>query len=430
MDSNRFSSFEQLAEHAGVMGVSLSSGDVSVLSRPLEVGGKVIPNRLLIQPVECGDALPDGAPGELTRRRYLRFAAGGAGLVWMEATAILPELKSHPSQLVLTSQTLGSFQRLLADMREAALARNETEPLIVVQLSHPGRSCLKAPKPASDREVWDKIRSAQGESAVSDDEIERLSAIYGDAAKLAKQAGFDGIEIKACHSFFVSELLSARGRPGRYGGSFGNRARHLKESLAAARAEAGDMFLAVRLNIYDGIPYPDGFGMKEGGGFSFDAAEPVRLLEEIKDEFAVELVNCTSNSPNWKLFPNAYIPQEQIFSSPDDPLKNGARMHRFASVIKAAVPAMKVVATAFSHLKQYAPTVGAGMIERGEADLIGFGRQALAYPDFARDILLLRGMDREKVCLCCGGCGKLFGSGTGGGCVLRDERYKNSLKKV
>ncbi|MCL2539123.1 MAG: hypothetical protein FWE66_02175, partial [Oscillospiraceae bacterium] len=420
----QYDSFERLRDHAKTMGVSLSGGDVSLLSEPIEVEGKLIPNRFVVQPVECGDSEPDGAPGELTRRRYLRFVGGGAGLIWMEATAILRELKSHPKQLVLTWETLEGFKGLIGAMKEAALTRNKIPPLVVVQLSHPGRSCIEVSKAASDREIWDKIKPPHGRKEVaSDAEIEQMPKVYGTAVRLAKLAGFDGVEIKACHQFFVSELLSARHRPGRYGGSFENRVRHLKEALAAARAESEDMFLTLRLNLYDGIPYPDGFGMKEGAGFEPDMEEPLRLLAEIKEEFGVELVNCSSSSPAWQWFPDVGSSGDPLFSMPDDPLKNGARMHRFASEIKSAIPEMKVVATGFSHLRQYAPAVGAGMIERGEADLLGFGRQALAYPDFVRDITAFGGLEKEKCCIGCGGCHRLLGAESPVGCVVRDQLY-------
>ena len=428
MDLKAFESFEQLRGYAGSMGVTLNAGDISALSCPLVAEGKSIPNRLLVQPFECCDAEDNGAPSELTRRRYLRFAAGGAGLVWMEATALLEELKSNPHQLVLTEKTLGAFSRLNTEMKEAAVRQGGEAPVLVLQMTHPGRSCI-TPVPAADRESWEPVKPSKGEKALSDDEIERLAEVYGKVTRLARAAGFDGVEVKACHFYFISELLSAYERPGRYGGSFENRARHLKEALAAARAETGGMLLTVRYNHYDGIPYPDGFGMKKDGGLSPNAEEPLRLIAEIKDEFGVELVNCSSSGPRFGDYPAAERPDDELFMPPNNPLKSGARMHRFAAEVKRAVTGIKVVATEFSQLRQYGAAVGAGMVERGEADLIGFGRQPIAYPDFARDILQSGGMDKEKLCLCCGGCGRMLGAQINGGCVVRDELYKNTSKK-
>lgn len=421
-------SIDLLRENAAELGVKLEySDDISVLSLPLTIEKTVIPNRILIQPVECADAEPDGAPGELTERRYLRFAEGGAGCIWFEAVALCPELKSNPRQLVLSHETLGGFQRLISDMKEAAVKQNGKSPAVVLQMSHPGRSCDPVSKPASDNKVWEKIRSAKGQLSVSDDEIDKLADTYGEITHLADLAGFDGVEVKACHMFFISELISVRSRKGRYGRSYENRVRHLKEAISASRSESGGMFLTVRMNFYDGIPYPDGFGMKEGGGFSPDNTEPLKLIAEIKSEFGVELINCSSGDPNFSAFPElAQMNRDPLFSPPAHPIKTGARMHLFASEIKSAIPETKVVATGFSHLYHHAPGIGAGIIKRKDADLIGFGRQALAYPGFARDILFNGKMDPEKVCVCCGGCGKLISERKKGGCVVRDTVYKNS----
>ena len=423
MKNNDIYSYDYLCKQASAFGVTLESGDISVLSLPLKVNNSIIPNRLFIQPVECADAEINGAPGELTERRYLRFAAGGAGCIWMEAVALNSELKSNPRQLVLSEKTLGSFRNLINNMKEKAFIENGTCPIVIIQISHPGRSCNPIPKPATKNAVWDRLKPSYGQDPLSDDEIARLAESYGHITRLANKAGFDGVEIKSCHMFFISELLSARNRPGRYGGCFENRTRHLKEAMASSQAEAGNMFLTVRLNAYDGIPYPEGFGMDENGGFLPDITEPARLISELNNEFGVELINCSSGDPRYDLFPDI-TNSEPLFSPPPHPIKSGARMHSFAADIKSAVKDIKVAATGFSHLYQYAPAIGARMIEQNQADMIGFGRQALAYPDFARDILLQGKMSAEKICLCCGGCSRLLSAGKYAGCIVRDSEYR------
>ena len=423
MERGNFESFDSLRDYAKSSGVTLESGDISILSEPLLVEGKTLPNRLLIQPMEGGDADEDGAPQASAIRRYTRFAAGGAGLIWMEATAILPELKSHPRQLVLTERTLSKFSGLIADMKETALRENGNEPPIILQMTHPGRSCFPQPRPSTERMFWDKVKPSNGSKAAVDDEIEAFARVYADVAKLAKKAGFDGVEVKSCHFYFISELLSGFDRPGRYGGSFENRVRHLKESLLAVREAAPDLILTIRLNAYDGLPHPYGFGMKEGAGFVPDLSEPIRLIKEIHDEYGVELINISSSGPSGSLFPDApgFGP---LFAPSSNPFIHGARMHYLAARIKAAAPEAKIVATGFAHLRLFGPEVGAAMIKDGKADLIGFGRQAIAYPDFAKDIFTAGKMDGSKICLCCEGCGRLLGGKAKPiHCVVRDREY-------
>jgi len=84
---------------------------------------------------------------------------------------------------------------------------------------------------------------------------------------LAKQAGFDAVDIKSCHGYLLAELTSAYNRYGEYGGSFKNRTRLLRNSVAAAKAHEDDRFMVTaRVGIYDGFAYPYGFGVKEAKG--------------------------------------------------------------------------------------------------------------------------------------------------------------------
>ena len=73
--------------------------DTSILKTPVTVQGRVIPNRIAYQAMEGCDGTPDGLPDTLTRRRYLRFARGGAGIIWFEATAVMKEGRANPRQL-------------------------------------------------------------------------------------------------------------------------------------------------------------------------------------------------------------------------------------------------------------------------------------------------------------------------------------------
>ena len=71
-------------------------GDVEILSKPVAGEGFVCKNAIAIQPMEGCDGTTGGAPGEWTMRRYKRFAAGGAGLVWAEAISVVPEGRANP----------------------------------------------------------------------------------------------------------------------------------------------------------------------------------------------------------------------------------------------------------------------------------------------------------------------------------------------
>ena len=114
-------------------------GDVSVLTRPVQGRGFTLKNAMVIQPMEGCDADHTGAPTDWTKRRYCRFAAGGAGLIWMEAVAVTPEARANPCQLMITEDNIESFRQLLADTRRAAADAGLEAPKIIAQLTHSGR---------------------------------------------------------------------------------------------------------------------------------------------------------------------------------------------------------------------------------------------------------------------------------------------------
>ncbi|GAJ09003.1 unnamed protein product, partial [marine sediment metagenome] len=84
----------RLSERLGVQIEALE--DISILAEPVKTGRLVIPNSLAVHPMEGCDGDSQGRPSKLTLRRYERFAAGGAGLLWVEATAVVPEGRANP----------------------------------------------------------------------------------------------------------------------------------------------------------------------------------------------------------------------------------------------------------------------------------------------------------------------------------------------
>ncbi len=131
-----------LREDIGKLGASIPlNEDVSILATPAVFGRHRLPNRLAILPMEGCDGEADGRPGELTFRRYLRFAGSGAGLLWVEACAVAPEGRANPRQLWITRDNIAHFAALVRRMREGAEQRMGAgfRPLTVLQLTHAGR---------------------------------------------------------------------------------------------------------------------------------------------------------------------------------------------------------------------------------------------------------------------------------------------------
>ena len=212
------------------------------------------------------------------------------------------------------------------------------------------------------------------DSPVATDEyLEGLVPKFVKAALLAQEAGFDGVDIKACHRYLLSELLGAFERPGKYGGSFENRTRLLLEIVDAVKAAVRpDLIVACRLNVYDAHPYPSGFGVDKADFRKPDLAEPVKLAKLLA-EHGVELLCVTAGNPYYS---RPYVGRP--FDAPvlgaampdEHPLEGCARLYALAAEIAAAVD-IPVVGTGYSYLRQYLPYAGAANIAAGRARFHG-----------------------------------------------------------
>ncbi len=399
------------------------SDDVSVIAEPVKIKNKTIHNRLVCQAMEGCDGEASGAPAELTKRRYKRLAEGGAGLIWFEATAVLPEARANTRQLYINEENLDAFKRLAYDIKEWGFKANGYAPVVVMQATHSGRyskpSGSPAPLVAYSNPYFEKDKPLDKSRIMSDGELERACEALINAAGLAEKAGFDGVDIKSCHGYLLCELLSAFTREGKYGGSYENRTRLYKNAVKGAiENTAADFIVSSRLNIYDGFPYPYGFGTDKEDFTKYDLTEPKMLAWELAD-MGVELLNITMGNP----YQNPHINRPYAkggYEAPEDPMQGVKRMLSGISELQKAVPNVKLIASAMSFLGKQAPNVAAAYIRNGGFAFAGFGRQIFAYPDFAKDILA-GGLDEKKCCLACSKCTEIMRAGGRTGCVIRDK---------
>jgi len=426
----RFRTLDALANRIDELGLDLPvTDDLSPLARRVPIGGKATPNALAIHPMEGCDGTADGRPDDLTVRRYLRFARGGAGLLWFEATAVVNEGRANPRQLYLTSEAAPAFAR----MREEALAAGrevngpDYDPFTVLQLTHSGRYSRpgEAPAPiiAHHDGLLDKVFNLPPNyPLIADEELNRLQGCYVAAAHLARECGFDAVDIKSCHRYLISELLAAHTRPGRYGGAFENRTRFLLDVVRRVRAEVPGIQVAVRLNVYDGHPHPWGWGVDHQDPATPDMSEPLRLIGLLQ-EAGVTVLNVTAGNPYYTPHINrpfdtnvtgGYTPEEH-------PLVGVTRLVHLARAVKERHPGMVVVGTGYSWLRHHLGNVAAAVIARGWADLVGVGREAFAYPDFARDLLAIGQMNPRKTCIACSRCTQIMRDHGRTGCVPFDR---------
>lgn len=425
-----FDSWDDVETELDELGLHLPySDDLTVFGDSYEMGELTIPNRLAIHPMKGFDGQEDGSPDTLTARRYRRFAGGGAGLIWLEATAVTDAGRANPRQLWIHENNVSAFKELRNLITEAA-ERDITrdQPIVVMQLTHSGRQSWAEgddcpiityhhPELDPQQGIDEKF------PVVSDAELDALQDKFVSAARLAQEAGYDAVDVKACHGFLLSQLLNAFTRENsKYGGIYRNRTRMLREIVQRITDEVPEIEIMCRLSVYDGIPHPYGFGMAPDGSMEPDLSEPVRLVRELKD-WGVNMVNVAYGNPAYN--PHVERPydrkEEDGYIPNEHPLATIGNIVEIQKQLGNEVPDMEFVATGFSWLRQFSPHVGAALIKREDASSIGYGRQALAYPQFARDIIEKDGLKSSNTCITCSSCTDILNHGGRAGCVVRDS---------
>jgi 2,4-dienoyl-CoA reductase-like NADH-dependent reductase (Old Yellow Enzyme family) len=393
----------------------------AALARPVQVGPVRVGNAMAIHPMEGCDGTADGRPGPLTWRRYERFAQGGAKLIWFEATAIREDGRANPRQLWLNPATRDDFARLVERIHTLHRAAWDTtaDLLMPVQLTVSGRYSAARKTIAYHNPLIDeKSSTPAGYPVVTDDELERMEDQFVAAAGLALEAGFTAVDIKATHGYLLSELLGAKTRAGRYGGTLDNRARLLRNILAKIRGRYGRrLLLAVRLGCFDGVPYranaetgigePLPYPVPYPWGWGMDAQNPlVEDLAEVRQLIAwlvadgVELLNVSLGCPYY----NPHIgrpfekPDEGNYDPPEHPLAGVDRHFSISGALQLSFPALPMIGTGYSWLQKYAIHAAAANLEAGRIRFFGLGRGVLSYPDFARDVLEKGELDERRVC--------------------------------
>ena len=392
---------------------------------PIQIGKKRVENRVVLQPMEGCDCNTDGSPSELTVEKYIRAAKSGAGIVWFEANAVCPEGRTNPRQMMLTRENLPDFKALLKNMRTIAKEECGVNPVFILQLTHSGRQSI-VPMIAYRHPIYEKKRPVGDENTVTDEYLDSLPPKYAESARLAAEAGFDGVDVKSCHGYLIQELLSAFSREGRYGGCFENRARLFLDCFRAVKdAIPSDLLLTARLSVSDMVQKPYGFGTTEEN--RLDLTEPDRLVGLLVKE-GLQMLNVTVGNPYYN--PHVNRPYRKGGYEPPEPAEIGlSRFETIEKHIKEKFPSLTVVGSGLSYYRDDLIDRAEGQLESGVCDLVGFGRMWLAYPDFYRDLCVGR-FDPKKCCLACSKCTELMRAKQVSGCAVFNKYYRELYKKT
>jgi NADPH2 dehydrogenase len=456
--------------HAASLGVDLPcddaivSGPTSPLAQPVDgvrINGKRIGNRWAIHPMEGWDGTTTGGVTDEVRRRWQRFGASGAKLIYGgEAMAVRPDGRANPHQLIIVEQNKKDLAEIRDILARAHRERWGADDDLVVgfQLTHSGRYCKPndqkrmEPRAACRHPILDtKFNITSNAQVFTDSEIEELIQCYIRAAKVAWDAGADFVDIKHCHGYLLHEFLGAFTRPGPFGGSFENRTRILRDIIAGIRADGNKIEIGVRLSAFDFVPFkPDpalsqpgkpgpgiaedfshflpyryAFGVNQNNPLEYDLTETIRFIE-LCGRLGVKILNLSAGSPYYNPHiqrPAAYPPSDG-YQPAHDPLIDVARQINVVRQLKSSAPAnLVLVGSAYSYLQEYLPHVAQYVVRHGWTDMIGLGRMALSYPEVLADATTRGALTPKSICRTFSDCTTAPRNGLISGCYPLDKYY-------
>ena len=479
--------------HVASLGINLpcedqiATGSASPLAQRIDgatINGKRIGNRWAIQPMEGWDGTTTGGATAEVRRRWQRFGESGAKLIYGgEAMAVRPDGRANPNQLIIVEQNKKDLAELCEILLRAHKERYGTADDLVIgfQLTHSGRFCKPndkfrmEPRVAYRHPILDRKFNVTSDAQVfADGEIEQLIECYLAAARIAWDVGADFVDIKYCHGYLLHEFLSAFSRPGKYGGSFENRTRIVREIVEGIRASGNRIEIGVRLSAFDLVPFkPDpalsqpgklgpgipedfshclpyrfGFGVSQSNPVEYDLTETFQFVE-LCAHLGVKILNLSAGSPYYNPHiqrPAAYPPSDG-YQPPEDPLVGVARqinvVRQIAQQVKAlsrstveAGPAVAastlqrfnvstpiLIGSAYSYLQEYLPHVAQHVVRNGWTDMIGLGRMTLAYPNILADAVEKGALEKKFICRTFSDCTTAPRNGLISGCYPLDKYY-------
>jgi len=357
-------------------------GPFELLFSPIKIKTVSLRNRIVLPPMNTNLAEPDGSVSERFIKYYAERGKGGAGLLIVSSAYIDPAAKKRIGALLLHED------RFIPKLREFTNAVHATGAKIFQQLNHNGRLIT------SSKELKTALTGAAavGPSAIPHlstgemprvltvEEIKEIVEKFGQCARRAKEAGFDGVELHGTHGYLINQFFSvySNRRTDEYGGSLEKRMRFPLEVYRRARELTGDDFLiAYRVNA------------KEFAPIETPLEDVIELCMRLEKE-GIDVIHVSAGTGE--------IPATVIRMIPPGSVPRGCYAD-FAGAVKAKV---NVPVIAVGRINT--PEVGEQILREGKADLVATGRALIADPHWPNKAL--RGeYDKIRRCIGCNqGC--------------------------
>jgi 2,4-dienoyl-CoA reductase-like NADH-dependent reductase (Old Yellow Enzyme family) len=364
---------------------------VNVLFSPVTIGGVEIPNRVVMPPMTTRLADPEGYVTDALVAYYEARALGGVGLITVEMGAPERVGRHRFRELgVYDDRFLPGLQRLVGALHDAGARAS-------VQLGHGGcraRRAVSGETPIAPSRIPTSVYEIEPETVVpsemNGDRLEQTTQAFVKAARRARRAGFDLVELHGAHGYLISQFLSPaeNERTDEYGGPLENRARFGLDILRRIRREVPGLPVVFRLGVEDFFT----------GGLAFgEGLRVARWAEEAgADALSITAGHYRSLPAAERMIPPMAYPEGPF-------LDFGARVKE-----EVGVPVIGV--GRLGH-----PAMARAAVDSGNVDMVALGRTLIADPDWARRV---RSGAAVRRCLSCNHCVNSMRSGTHISCVV------------
>lgn len=394
------------------------------LFSPVKIGPRTAPNRIAINAMECCDSDDEGNPTDKTYRRYRRLFEGGAGVIVLEAITVTYESRGRQYQLSVEPHNEKALMKFVKEMKSI-----DDRTLFFWQLTHSG----ELSHPDFSKRVCVKPLAGFGGEQIDEDYIEKTIDQFVLGAKIAHNAGADGVDFKNCHGYLGSQLVRPyNDRDWKYGGSFENRTRFTYEVYERIHKEINDpnFIVGSKVSFWEG--FPGGQGTPAPDSPVLDLTESIKLVKGMEERGA-KFIMVSAGSPSITL----------ALSQPDRLIPDDVYLH--FTFQKAAREALKketaVIGSAYSVLRNGKNNLqaveeekasllywGDKNIRDGITDMVAIGRQSLADPYMPKKVQEGKPED-VKWCTACDNCIELLIRQMNVGCTTYEKEYTESLKK-
>lgn len=349
--------------------------DYPFLFSPTTIKNLTLANRVVMPPMGTNLGNDDGTVSPANVAYLKRRAKGRPGLIITEITAV------HPSGIVTPNQ-LGAYDdRFIPGLKLLADVVHQAGGKIAMQIHHAGRESvfLLSEGKALAPSAVPSIVYRRTPKEMTREDIQEIITAFGAAAARAREAGYDAVEIHAAHGYLLTQFLSALSnrRTDEYGGvTLKERARFVLEVIAEVRRRVGPDFpVSIRVSAEEHIR----------GGYT---------IEEMQD-LAPDLVRAGADIIHASIGTHG-SPGAITQATPEYAPGFNAPLAR---KIKEKVSVPVIAVGRFNH-----PEQAEAVLARGDADLIAFGRQFLADPDFLIKAKEGRSADIRRCIACNQGC--------------------------